>query len=31
MEWKKYRVRLTRVDTSKAPGIEWPKIPAYLA
>ncbi|WP_422851583.1 tail fiber assembly protein [Erwinia amylovora] len=24
-------MRLTRVDTSKAPGIEWPKIPAYLA
>ena len=26
-EWKKYRVLLMRVDTSKAPDIEWPKIP----
>lgn len=26
-EWKKYRVLLMRVDTSKAPDIEWPKPP----
>jgi hypothetical protein len=25
--WKKYRVLLNRVDTSKAPDIEWPKAP----
>ena len=23
-EWKSYRVRLMRIDTSKAPDIEWP-------
>ncbi len=23
-EWKKYRVMLNRVDTSKAPEIDWP-------
>ncbi|MGS4547690.1 tail fiber assembly protein [Enterobacter roggenkampii] len=23
-EWKKYRVLLMRIDTSKAPAIEWP-------
>lgn len=26
-EWKKYRVLLNRVDTSKAPDIEWPEKP----
>lgn len=26
-EWKKYRVLLMRVDTSKAPAIEWPTPP----
>ncbi|MFZ5419705.1 tail fiber assembly protein, partial [Enterobacter roggenkampii] len=26
-EWKKYRVLLMRVDTSKAPVIEWPTQP----
>ena len=26
--WKKYRVLLNRVDTSTAPDIEWPIIPA---
>ncbi|MBW4241750.1 tail fiber assembly protein [Enterobacter roggenkampii] len=26
-EWKKYRVLLMRVDTSKAPAIEWPTSP----
>ncbi|BBS91716.1 tail assembly chaperone [Klebsiella sp. WP7-S18-CRE-02] len=26
-EWKKYRVLLMRVDTSKAPDIEWPTLP----
>lgn len=30
-EWKKYRVLLMRVDTSKAPGIDWPTPPAYPA
>lgn len=25
--WKKYRVLLNRVDTSKAPDIEWPDKP----
>ena len=28
VEWKKYRVLLNRVDTSKAPEIQWPKRPA---
>lgn len=27
LEWKKYRVLLNRVDTSKSPGIEWPTPP----
>lgn len=27
-EWKKYRVLLMRIDTSKAPNIEWPRPPA---
>ncbi|HGK7505379.1 TPA: tail fiber assembly protein [Kluyvera cryocrescens] len=27
-EWKKYRVLLMRVDTSKAPDIVWPELPA---
>jgi hypothetical protein len=26
--WKKYRVLLMRIDTSKAPDIEWPEKPA---
>lgn len=26
-EWKKYRVLLMRIDTSKAPDIEWPTPP----
>lgn len=26
-EWKKYRVLLMRIDTSKAPDIEWPTSP----
>ncbi|EKN3596652.1 tail fiber assembly protein [Yersinia enterocolitica] len=25
--WRKYRVALMRVDTSKAPDIEWPDMP----
>lgn len=29
-EWKKYRVLLMRLDTSKAPDIEWPE-PLVLA
>lgn len=24
VEWKRYRVELSRIDTSKAPDIEWP-------
>ncbi|HDT5219229.1 TPA: tail fiber assembly protein [Enterobacter roggenkampii] len=27
-EWKRYRVLLMRVDTSKAPNITWPEKPA---
>ncbi|WP_387467874.1 tail fiber assembly protein [Photorhabdus sp. RM323S] len=27
LEWKKYRVLLSRVDTSQAPNVEWPKQP----
>lgn len=27
-EWRKYRVLLTRVDTSAAPAITWPEAPA---
>lgn len=30
-EWKKYRVLLMRIDTSKAPDIEWPTPPAEQA
>lgn len=30
-EWKKYRVLLMRIDTSKAPDIEWPTPPAVQA
>ena len=30
-EWKKYRVLLMRVDTSKAPVIEWPTQPDVQA
>jgi len=26
-EWKRYRVELSRIDTSKAPDIEWPVTP----
>ncbi|EKI0252109.1 tail fiber assembly protein [Enterobacter asburiae] len=28
VEWKKYRVLLNRVDTNKAPNIQWPERPA---
>ncbi len=27
LEWKKYRVLLTRVDVLQAPDIEWPEVP----
>lgn len=27
VEWKKYRVKLMRIDTSKAPDIAWPVQP----
>ncbi|HGJ5865627.1 MAG TPA: tail fiber assembly protein [Arsenophonus nasoniae] len=27
MEWKTYRVLLSRIDISIAPNIEWPKLP----
>ncbi|MQL46640.1 tail fiber assembly protein [Photorhabdus khanii] len=27
LEWKKYRVLLSRVDTSQAPNVEWPEVP----
>ncbi|HEM7536323.1 TPA: tail fiber assembly protein [Enterobacter roggenkampii] len=30
-EWKKYRVLLMRVDTSKAPDIVWPTPPGVVA
>ncbi|WP_242064938.1 tail fiber assembly protein [Enterobacter roggenkampii] len=30
-EWKKYRVLLMRIDTSKAPDIVWPRPPADSA
>ncbi|EMZ5628170.1 tail fiber assembly protein, partial [Enterobacter roggenkampii] len=30
-EWKKYRVLLMRVDTPKAPAIEWPTPPDVQA
>ncbi|ADO47394.1 tail fiber assembly protein [[Enterobacter] lignolyticus] len=30
-EWKKYRVLLMRIDTSKAPAIEWPTPPGAQA
>lgn len=30
-EWKKYRVMLMRVDTSKAPVLEWPTQPDVQA
>ncbi|WP_407907423.1 tail fiber assembly protein [Escherichia coli] len=30
-EWKKYRVKVRRVDTSTAPDIEWPTPPAVQA
>jgi hypothetical protein len=26
-KWKRYRVELSRIDTSNAPDIEWPKKP----
>ncbi|HFD6761819.1 TPA: tail fiber assembly protein [Enterobacter hormaechei] len=31
LDWKKYRVLLNRVDTSKAPEIEWPEVPDNVA
>ncbi|TDB48215.1 tail fiber assembly protein [Photorhabdus khanii] len=27
LEWKKYRVLLTRVDVDQAPDVEWPEMP----
>lgn len=30
-EWKKYRINLMRIDTSKAPNIVWPTPPAVEA
>ncbi|WP_387691019.1 tail fiber assembly protein [Photorhabdus sp. RM71S] len=27
LEWKKYRVLLTRVDVNQAPDVEWPEVP----
>ncbi|TDB49011.1 tail fiber assembly protein, partial [Photorhabdus luminescens] len=27
LEWKKYRVLLTRVDVDQAPDVEWPEVP----
>ncbi|TNH44086.1 tail fiber assembly protein [Photorhabdus luminescens] len=27
LEWKKYRVLLTRVDVDQAPNVEWPEVP----
>lgn len=30
-EWKAFRVLLNRVDTSKAPEIEWPEVPDNVA
>ncbi|OCQ52670.1 Caudovirales tail fiber assembly protein [Photorhabdus australis subsp. thailandensis] len=27
LEWKKYRVMLSRVDVNQAPSIEWPEVP----
>ncbi|RAX00776.1 MULTISPECIES: tail fiber assembly protein [unclassified Photorhabdus] len=27
LEWKKYRVLLTRVDVNQAPDVEWPPVP----
>ena len=29
-EWKRYRVALSRIDTSKAPNIEWPLSPVLV-
>ncbi|ERT10059.1 tail fiber assembly protein, partial [Photorhabdus temperata] len=27
LEWKKYRVLLTRVDVNQAPDVVWPEVP----
>ncbi|WP_391528479.1 tail fiber assembly protein [Photorhabdus akhurstii] len=27
LEWRKYRVLLTRVDVNQAPDVEWPEVP----
>ncbi|KAA1194869.1 tail fiber assembly protein [Photorhabdus heterorhabditis] len=27
LEWRKYRVLLTRVDVNQAPNVEWPEMP----
>ncbi|WP_387492378.1 tail fiber assembly protein [Photorhabdus sp. RM96S] len=27
LEWRKYRVLLTRVDVNKAPDVAWPEVP----
>lgn len=29
--WKKYRVQLNRVDTSRAGAIDWPEVPGDVA
>lgn len=29
--WRKYRIALMRVDTSKAPNIEWPVVPSTVS
>lgn len=31
IKWQTYRVLLNRVDTSKAPDIEWPEVPENVA
>lgn len=31
LAWKKYRVLINRVDTSKAPDIDWPEVPGNVA
>ncbi|WP_115628060.1 tail fiber assembly protein [Buttiauxella agrestis] len=30
-EWKKYRVLLSRIDTTKPPEIEWPPLPNFIS
>lgn len=31
MEWRRYRVLLSRVDVNNAPDIEWPEVPDNVA